>query len=202
MVRTDQEDQDLLTRVAAREVLALEALYDRFSSLVFSIGLYITKDEAAAEEITQDVFTQIWHKAGLYRPEKGKVLSWITRMTRNRAIDELRRLRIRPEGHYIDQKDELPDLSTSEEPGPEQILEILQQREAIIRALDSLPQDQRRALILAYFFGYSHQKIANLLDEPLGTVKTRLRLAIIKLRNMMELELLQRSVNPKPKNLR
>ncbi len=202
MVQAGLEDQELLARVAVADVNALETLYDRYSSLIYSVALFIVRDSPTAEEITQDIFIQIWNKASLYRPEKGKVVSWLTRMARNRSIDLLRRRDIRPEGHSAELGEEMLAYFASDGLGPEQMVETGQQRELIVQAVRQLPREQRRVLALAYFLGCSHQEISALLDEPLGTVKTRLRLAIIKLRNILAPAHFNDEIDPKANNLR
>lgn len=180
------DDQELIARVAAAEVGALEMLYDRYSALVYSISLYIVNDADTAEEITQDVFVQLWNKASLYHPDKGKVISWLTSLTRNRSIDVIRRVKIRAEGHSVEWGEEITPFVSQDGSGPEQTVEIVQQREKLLQVIEMLPIEQRRVLALAYFYGYSHQQIADILNEPLGTVKTRLRMAVIRLRDLLK----------------
>jgi RNA polymerase sigma-70 factor (ECF subfamily) len=106
-------------------------------------------------------------------------------MTRNRAIDMLRRMDVRPEGHSEDWEDEVLSGVAKDGAGPEDEAELDQEKEMMQRAMRTLPSEQRRVLVLAYFNGYSHQQIAETLQEPLGTVKTRLRLAMQKLRQVI-----------------
>lgn len=183
--RGPEEDETLVAEVARAQTEALSALYDRYSRLVYSLALHIVSDPQAAEEITQDVFVQLWNRASTYDPSQGKLISWLARMARNRSIDELRRRSVRPEGHSASwADDEIPDSQDDEQ--IEQTVAWSQEKHAIQRAIAQLPQEQQQVLALAYFEEYSHQQIADQLGEPLGTVKTRLRLAIQKLRHALE----------------
>jgi RNA polymerase sigma-70 factor, ECF subfamily len=178
------DDEQLIGRVASADSGALGALYDRYGRLVFSLALHILYDDALAEEVTQDVFVQLWNKAGLYHPELGRVVTWLMSMARNRGIDVLRRQSVRPEGHRAAWEDGVsPELH--ETVAVEHLVELEQQKATLLSAISQLPEDQRQTLALAYFQGYSHQQIADALDQPLGTVKTRLRLAMQKLRQTL-----------------
>jgi RNA polymerase sigma-70 factor (ECF subfamily) len=182
---TTWEDDRLITGIASAQTEALGVLYDRYGRLVYSLAVRILNDEGLAEEVTQDVFTQCWNKAGQYRSEQGKVITWLTSMARNRSIDLLRRRNVRPEGHQVGWADGTsPDL-----PDPldvEAAVEVDQDRHRLLTAIAVLPDEQKRVLALSYFQGLSHQEISDTLGEPLGTVKTRLRLAMQKLRQTLE----------------
>jgi len=182
------EDDTLLKNIANGQSAALGVLYDRYGRLVFSLSVHIVNDAGLAEEITQEVFLQVWNKAGSYQTGLGKVSTWLTSITRHRAIDSLRRRSVRPEG-------KLADLDDSDDPaGPNWVdplnvetqTELTLQNHTIRRAIAQLPKEQQRALALAYFQGLSHQEIAEMTGEPLGTIKTRIRLAMQKLRLVLE----------------
>lgn len=179
------DDGTLLRLIAQAHENALSELYDRYSRLVFSMALNAVGDTALAEEITQDVYLRIWNKAATYDPTQGKVTTWIASITRYRAIDVLRRFSVRPEGNRTAWAEpegfDLPDSVDIEEE-----VEISQRKQDVRRAIGSLPPDQRIALSLAFFQGYSHSEIAEILNEPLGTVKTRIRLAMQKLRQFLQ----------------
>ena len=164
---------------------ALGVLYDRYNRLVFSLALGIVGDRATAEEITLDVFTRVWEKAATYRAERGQVSTWLTSITRNRAIDELRRRDARPAMHSFDwaelASDALPTVIS-----PEATTDLALQRERVRRALADLPENQARVIFLAYFRGYTHREIAAALEQPLGTVKKRIQLGMQKLRALLE----------------
>jgi RNA polymerase sigma-70 factor (ECF subfamily) len=178
------DDSALLRFIARADADALSALYDRYHRLVFSIARNAVGDQATAEEITLDVFTQVWQKAGTYRADRAKVSTWLTSITRYRAIDELRRRGSRAEQRSV----AWADLPPSAEPtvgGPETVIELSMQRRRVHTAVAQLPDAQKEALGLAYFRGLSHTEIAASLDLPLGTVKTRIRLAMGKLRQLL-----------------
>ena len=179
------DDAALMRLIALSQEQALAQLYDRYNRLVFSLALAIVQDRATAEEITLDVFMRIWQKAALYNPEQARVSTWLTHITRNHAIDVLRRRAVRPEHHSVELNEEVP---RSETPGPTpaDTAEEMLQRERIRLALSLLPADQRQVLFLAYFEGYTQSQIAETLRQPLGTVKTRMRLALQKLRDYLQ----------------
>ena len=179
-------DEDLLRNIARAHTNALSELYDRYGRLVFSLALRFTGDAGAAEEITQDVFLQVWKNAASYNPAMGKVTTWLTGITRYRSIDSLRRQFTRPDGHLLE--DPLEDMEIS---GPRDELPAVQaedhlDQKRIRQALAELPPDQRSVLLLAYFQGMSQPEMAEVLHEPLGTVKTRVRLGLQKLRRLLE----------------
>jgi len=175
------EDLGYLQRIAQGDTLALSLLYDLYHRLVYSVAYQIVSEVDLAEEIVQDVFLQIWKKASTYDPAQGKVITWIVSIARHRAIDQYRRLSVRAEGHLVSWDDccvDNPDDEEEVEPG----LVHSELRQRVLHALTGLPPDQREAIALAYFRGMSQQEIATHLAQPLGTVKTRIRLGMIKLK--------------------
>ena len=183
------DDGKLITLVANSDSNALSELYDRYNRLVFSLALRIVGDQAASEEITQDVFLRIWKKAETYQPEQAKLSTWLTSIARYRSIDLLRRRGVRPESNSVS----WPELSYSAIPstdgrGPEENASRSLQGERVRAALEQLPKEQLQALSLAYYQGFSHSQIAEELDIPLGTIKTRIRLGMQKLRQMLQEE--------------
>lgn len=178
-------DQTLIRLIVRADSDALSELYDRYSRLVFSLAVNSVGDRATAEEITLDVFTRVWQKASTYRAEQAKVSTWLTSITRYRAIDELRRRDARPEHASLAWADVAPDGMPRVD-GPEEVAQRSLQRQWVRDAVATLPEEQRQALALAYFRGYSHREIAETLDQPLGTVKTRIRLAMQKLHDMLQ----------------
>jgi RNA polymerase sigma-70 factor (ECF subfamily) len=182
---TQLDDETLLRLIARAQEGALSALYDRYSRLVYSLALNATGDAPLAEEITQDVFLRVWDKASTYRVEQSKATTWITSITRHRAIDMLRRHKVRPEGNRAEwAAGDSPDLPNGVDVEGEVI--HLQRQGSVRKAIAALPEEQRRVLAYAYFRGYSHSEIAAVLNEPLGTVKTRIRLAMQKLRQALQ----------------
>ena len=178
------DDGTLIRLISRAQTDALSALYERYYRLVFSLAVNIVGDRHTAEEITLDVFTRIWEKAETYQAEQAKVSTWLTSITRYRAIDELRRREARPEKHSV----EWAEVSPSAMPrvnGPEAAAELALQKQRVRAAIAKLPEEQQQVLALAYFKGYTQREIAEALDQPLGTVKTRIRLAMQKLRDIL-----------------
>jgi RNA polymerase sigma-70 factor, ECF subfamily len=181
------DDVELISLIAQSQEEALNQLYDRYNRLVFSLALAIINDRATAEEITLDVFMRVWQKAGTYRVDQAKVSTWLTHIARNHAIDVLRRRAVRPDQYSVDWQDALP-TSGLPEYDPQESTELSLQRERVQAALARLPEEQKQALILAYFNGYTQRQIAEKLKQPLGTIKTRLRLAMQKLHDFLHEE--------------
>jgi RNA polymerase sigma-70 factor (ECF subfamily) len=184
---TTLQDDSLIRLVAAGKSEALSVLYDRYARLVFGLALNTIGDEHLAEEITQDVYIRVWEKAASYKPEQGKVVTWLASIARYRAIDLFRQRNVRPEGHSMSWAVAEP-LDLPDKVDVEQEVEFAQRKQKVRMAMNQLPVEQRKALALAYFQGLSHQEIARELNEPLGTVKTRIRLAMQKLRHLLESE--------------
>jgi len=180
------DDAALMSQVAQAQSAALSELYDRYGRMVFSLAFRITGSNETAEEITQDVFVQVWRFAGRYDPQQGKLTTWLSSVTRNRAIDILRQQNVRPEGHADSLDDDLFSFNDpAGEAAVEPSVELHLQQQQVRRALEQLPVEQRQALALAYFMGMTQQEIAEKLKQPLGTVKTRIRLGMIKLKDLL-----------------
>ncbi len=167
-----QHSLSLLRRLTAGDQHALGEVYDRYASLVNGLALRILRDRTEAEDVVQEVFVQIWRQAGRFDPSRGSPEAWICTMARTRALDRLRRRASRRE----DPSDAAPGVT--EPPNTEQAL-------AVRKALDTLSADQRSALELAYYEGLTQTEIAAKLGQPLGTVKTRIRTALIRLRDVL-----------------
>jgi RNA polymerase sigma-70 factor (ECF subfamily) len=173
-----------MERIAHQDEAALSELYDRYSRLIYSVAYGVVGDHGAAEEITLDIFTRVWQKAGTYQPDRAKVTTWITRMARNRAIDILRREEVRPMKHSIGWADVSSEpVATAQ--NPEKSVGLAMEMERVQAAMATLPEAQQEALALAYFNGYTHSEIAETLDLPLGTVKGRIRAGMQKLRRSL-----------------
>ncbi len=184
---THLDDETLLNLIAHAQENALSVFYDRYSRLVYTIALNAIADPAHAEEITQDVFVRVWENAGTYRAEEGRVVVWLTSITRNRAIDVFRRGRVRREDLHVS----WDEMESQEPPSPQNVeaeVDLVQRQRQVRWAVSQLPAEQRQALGMAYFQGLSHLEIAKELDEPLGTVKTRIRLGMQKLRSLLQNE--------------
>jgi RNA polymerase sigma-70 factor (ECF subfamily) len=181
---TTLDDSSLIRLIAHSRSEALSALYDRYSRLVFSIAYNSLHDQGLAEEVVQDVFTRVWEKAVTYEANLAKVSTWLITITRNRAIDELRRIKVRPEANQVGW-DDLTENIIPHSDVTESMVEMSLQQKQVRHALAALPEEQRKALALAYFQGLSHSEIAAELNEPVGTIKTRIRLAMQKLRQIL-----------------
>ena len=179
------QDSTLVQQIAdARDTAALDMLYDRHSSLVFSVALRLVGDESRAEQVTLDIFTRVWEKATSYKPDRASVRTWLVSMARNRAIDMLRRANTAMERRTVsltDVQHTLEATSTS----PEQETEAQLEAARVRAALNNLPPEQLQVIQLAYYDGYTRQQIAEELDLPLGTVKSRVRLAMVRLRAIL-----------------
>ena len=173
----------LVRSIAAGEQLALHALYAKAQRPVFTLAVRITSSREIAEEVTVDVFHDVWRRATAYDPANGTVLGWIMNQARSRAIDRLRferrKKRLDPGGDAHEAA-ETHDLL--------EMLELKERGEALRAALAILSSDERLAIDAAYFAGLSHAEVAARLSQPLGTVKTRIRTALRKLRAAMDSE--------------
>ena len=177
-------DETLIRLIAQSHEQALAQLYIRYHRLIFSLALAIVNDRETAEEVTLDVFMRVWQKADTYRAEQAKVSTWLTHIARNHAIDILRRRAARLDQSAVHWEDAISNFESSH-PDPQESAEMSVRREHIQAALNRLPHEQKQALLLAYFGGYTQSQIAELLAQPLGTIKTRLRLAIHKVREFL-----------------
>ena len=186
MKKTRPDDIQLIKLIAQAQNDALTELYDRYNRLVYSVAFAIVADHSTAEEITLDVFVQVWKHASIYRPDRAKVSTWLIAITRNHAIDILRWEKSRPEANSLNWE----DISIQDGPPAahnlEEHMELTLQQHQIRAAIAQLPEDQRKALMLAYFKGYTQSQISDALNQPLGTIKTRIRLAMQKLRKLLE----------------
>jgi RNA polymerase sigma-70 factor (ECF subfamily) len=175
-------DQAVLARMARGEGDAVAELYDRHARPIYSLAMRILGDTTDAEDVVQEVFSQAWRQASRYSASRGAVGAWLLTLTRSRAIDRLRARRARPSGVSDDRiTEQLPDAGP---PADSQVLSS-EQVARVRAALDELPLLQRAAIELAFFEGLTHAEIADRLEQPLGTVKTRIRLAMLKLRDVL-----------------
>ena len=187
----ESSDPELMHAIGRQEVKAFEALYDRYSRLVFSTAYRVLGDAHSAEDVVQDVFVRLWRNPERYVEERGRFLGWMLSVTRNRAIDEVRSRRRRPLNEsQVGNPDDSGSLTddTASEPASREMAgaELVDQREMVRAALADLPKEQRLAIELAYYSGLTQAEIAERLATPLGTVKTRIRLGMQKMRVALE----------------
>jgi RNA polymerase sigma-70 factor (ECF subfamily) len=182
--RAELSDVEILHAIARRDEEALTRLYDRYRVILFGLLVRILNSRAEAEDALQDVFLQVWRRAADFDEERGRPFTWLITLARSRAIDRLRllgaRQRLVTSAAQI-QSDEVSDALTDT---------LTSERKQIVkRALAELPEEQRHALMLAYFEGLTQSEIAVKLGAPLGTVKTRMRAGMIKLRALLGTQL-------------
>ena len=188
-VPADSSDEALMAALVAGDELAFAALYDRYVNLVYSACLRVLADPHGAEDATQDIFVRLWRRPESFIAERGRFLSWLMSVSRNRAVDELR-ARGRRHRREAPHPALMVDAAAPEvvDPGPDPLkFSQLHEEQRLVRsALAELPAEQRRAIELAYFSGLTQQEISFRLHEPLGTVKTRIRLGMQKLRRSLD----------------
>jgi RNA polymerase sigma-70 factor (ECF subfamily) len=182
-----ENDRDLLERIARGDEAALERLYDRHAATLYGVAYRIAAERRDAEEIVLDAFAQAWREAGRFRGERGSVVAWLTVICRSRALDRVRargrRARALTTAAAGD-PEAAPGMGAGD-PAHGAGVEQLERRKVVAEALGALAPPQRQAIELAYFEGLSHSEIAERLGEPLGTVKTRVRLAMQRLRDVL-----------------
>ncbi len=189
---SQQEDRsielELIARIARSERAAFEELYTRYSNILYATAFKFLKQDADAQDVVQDVFIQIWDKAKLYDPTKGKPLTWVLTMTRNRSIDRIRAIQRRSRLRNDFETETTVDEST-------EIREALSKVDAnekgqILRdAVSSLSLQQRVVIEMAFFRGHTQTEIAEKLGEPLGTIKARARRGLMKLKESLDEQL-------------
>jgi RNA polymerase sigma-70 factor, ECF subfamily len=173
-------DEELVGRVLRREESALGAIYDRYGRLVYTIALRITGDREAAEEVMQDVFQAVWQGVGSFHPG-GSFAAWLTGIARHRAIDLTRSRRYRARAR----ESALEEYAAGDSTAGDAPADALVLRTVVQEALHELPPTQREAIELAYYGGLTHVEIAGRLGEPIGTVKSRMRLGLTRLRDLL-----------------
>jgi RNA polymerase sigma-70 factor (ECF subfamily) len=175
-------DEEVMQLVGEGSPRAFELLFDRHGGAAFSLAYRMVGDRVAAEDISQEAFLSIWRSRMRYDSARGSVRTWVLGIVHNRAIDALRRgashERRREQLEVVEERHEAPERTDVEAARREEA-------RSVHSALDALPPDQRRTIELAYFAGFSHSQIAELLDEPIGTIKGRMRLGLGKLRDQL-----------------
>lgn len=182
---SELDDFKLMQQISRGNEAALGELYDRYSRLVFSVAYGVVQNRETAEEVTLDIFTRAWEKGSTYDPQRAKVSTWLMRMTRNRAVDRLRREKVRPFQDSVNWA-EVTNEPVAEENPTETTMHLSMEKQRVRATVASLPLPQQEVLALAFFNGLSHSEIAQKLDLPLGTVKGRIRAGMQKLRDLLK----------------
>lgn len=170
-------DQQLMQQIRARQSDALARVYDLYATVVYSVAMRVLRDPAAAEDVMQEVFLKLWQQPDSFADHRGSLCGWLAVVTRNRAIDRIRG------GKRFENVDDL-QLSNNIDLGAEAEREIMLDKVRMV--MQTMPPDQRQAVELAFFEGCTHTEIAQQTGQPLGTVKTRIRSALIAIRKALE----------------
>ena len=180
-----EEDIRLMQRIAERDSSAYQTFYKKYAGLIFASISNVLNDHHDTEDVMQEVLVQLWNKAYLYEPRKGRPLTWLTTMARNRAIDRIRskQRRARLNGDFeIENRNVQPEFDES----AHDILENKERDGIVMRAVEKLNPDQREAIQLAFFSGLTQAEVAESLHEPLGTVKARIRRGVTRLETLIK----------------
>jgi RNA polymerase sigma-70 factor (ECF subfamily) len=178
----DLEWYAYIQAVALGNTDALSSLYDESSHLVYGIALRVLGNQADAEEVTTDVYSQVWRSAANFQEGRGSASGWLVMLARSRAIDRIRSQKRRKKEDPISSAINVESRDES----PEQTSSRAQERERIAAAMQSLSPEQRELIVLAFYSGFTQSELAEKLRQPLGTVKTRIRLAMMKLRDLLK----------------
>ncbi len=176
-----RSDDELLSCIGRREKEALSALYDRYARQVYSLSLRMVENQTLAEEVAQDVFMTVWARSASYRNERGSFGAWLMSITHNRCIDELRKRRRRARLGTVN----VDDLWQEPAGNPNEVIDAVflrLDRDVVMEAMNKLPPQQKQVITMAFFQGLTQSEISQVLTTPLGTVKTRMRLGLQKMR--------------------
>lgn len=186
MSNDDLTDEQLMTQAANGDTAALETLYDRYASAVMGLALKIMGDRAIAEEVVQETFWRVWRNAGSFRAGRGSFPGWLFGIARNLSIDLWRRRKTRPLPAFEAGDEQQIDLIPDPETDVAESAWVMVKHQRVRAALTALPPAQRQVIEMAYFWGLTRQEIAKSLGEPLGTIHTRARLGLQKLRESLQ----------------
>ncbi len=175
-------DEELMQRLLHKDKRAFEAIFDRYGDLVYSTSLRVLRDAHLAQDVSQEIFVRLWRKPESYVAERGRFLTWLISVTRNRAVDEIRSRSRRLRHETASPEEQEREIPAGEGNDPALNAQLAEQARTVRAALADLPPEQRQVIELAYFGGLTQQEISDRLDQPLGTVKTRIRLGMQKLR--------------------
>ncbi len=175
-------DEELMRRLFAKDKRAFETIFDRYGDLVYSTALRVLRDPHLAQDISQEIFVRLWRKPESYVAERGRFLTWLISVTRNRAVDEIRSRGRRQRHETASPEEQQREIPAGEANDPALNAQLAEQARTVRAALAELPSEQRQVIELAYFGGLTQQEISDRLHQPLGTVKTRIRLGMQKMR--------------------
>lgn len=178
----NKEDLALLERIQRHDEQAFSKLYDRYASLLYTLTLRIVSTAEEAEDVLQEVFLQVWNKSSSYMKERGTVYSWVVTLTRNKAIDRVRSKRYKQQSKEVRLDEAQSVMETQTIMNPHQTVVLKEYQEIVTAATKKLSNIEAKILELSYYGGYSQAEIAKMLKMPLGTVKTKMRQGMIKLR--------------------
>jgi RNA polymerase sigma factor (sigma-70 family) len=186
-----RELAQLLARTGLGERQAFAQLYDRTSAHLFAVVLRIQRDRAVAEELLQEIYIGVWNSATGFDAARSQPLTWLTAIARNRAIDSLRRAAVQPQPQYnvpVDAADaaDPEDGLVDDSPGPLELLQRASDARELAHCMQGLSAAQRQSVALAFFDGLSHAEVAQRLSQPLGTVKSWVRRALMALKSCLE----------------
>lgn len=179
-------DEALVEQVAMGNNRALECLYDRYARPVYGLALKMLNTSELAEDVVQEAFWRVWRRGATFQAGQGKFTSWLFGIAHNLCIDELRRQRSRPTPVYLEADSTIGETLSDDQPELSMVSWHSERRRIILAALQELPDDQRQVVELAYFGGLSQREIAEHLNNPLGTVKTRIRLGLQKIKHVLQ----------------
>ncbi len=186
MIVKEWSDEQLIAQVARGDTAAYEMLYDRYCSAVMGFALKITGDQSLAEEVVQETFWRVWRKADLFQTQRGAFTSWFFGITRNLSIDMLRRQKTQVQP--VSETDQIIEQTADPSTDVPEAAWLRQRHQQMRTAIETLPKDQRSVIEMAYFRGMTRQEIAQATGEPLGTIHTRARLALQKLREELQMQ--------------
>lgn len=184
--KNSRDELALMTLIKAGDETALEQLYDIYKSLLFGMIISVVKKRETAEDVLQEVFMQIWEKAHHFDEDRGNVYSWIVTLTRNRAIDQIRSKSYKTGQNTSNSVNEPGFSLEGDTYDPLETTIFSDRAELVKKALNEIPEKQREVIKVAYFGGMTQSEISDHLGIPLGTVKTRTRQGLIKLKNILE----------------
>lgn len=186
MIVKEWSDEQLIAQVARGDTAAYEMLYDRYGSMVMGLALKITGDRSLAEEVVQETFWRVWRKADLFQTQRGTFTSWFFGITRNLSIDLLRRQKTQVQP--VMEAEQIIEQTADPSTDVPEAAWLRQKHQQMRTAIETLPNEQRSVIEMAYFRGMTRQEIAQATGEPLGTIHTRARLALQKLREELQMQ--------------